>query len=126
MDATWGTIMILAAMLALVVLVLVAFALIESRRNARTIDQFAELATTLKDSMEHQTKLVDKLVTLVVAKDPLAYQAIRAGDSLVRYDDSSSGTAEEIENGGDDGFDEDLSGSYHDDSFVSGAIHRRD
>lgn len=50
-----------------------------------SLSRVAGLAETLQSIMDTQRKQLDKAITLLVSRDPMTYQALRAGDSLASY-----------------------------------------
>ena len=112
--------LILLVVVVLAVLGLSCWFLVEFTHNA------AKSLDTSKEIIQEQARLIDKLVTLNVSGDPMTYQALRAGDSLVGYDNgSSTGVTDEEPSDGEqayfqDGGDGDAGSG---DPFIDGQIN---
>ena len=77
----------------------------------------------VRDMLEKNTLLIDKLVTVVIAKGPMEYSAIRAADSLVSYDgDSSTTTEQEPYDGEETGEYLGAPGNDFGDDFINGTF----
>jgi ABC-type siderophore export system fused ATPase/permease subunit len=118
----WGLVMVIFALcLVLVVVAVVVFVLLIANR-------MTSMMTTARDMVVNQGKLVDKLTTLLMSRDPMTYQALRAGDSLVGYDEATkTDPIEETQDGeepyGPDGPVGDLDAG---DPFIAGSLYGRD
>lgn len=108
--------------------VLVIFVAVITTLGVWMIIRVSKIAVPIQEMIDKQTRLIDKLVTLVVSKGPMEYSSIRAADSFLGYDEdtSSAEPTEGINYGegqfdGDDGWNEEE--PFFDDPVIEGTFN---
>lgn len=114
-----STVVLVVSLLVILVSVVVSL-------GAWLIIRVTSMLTPIQKMLEKQSTLIDKLVTIVVAKGPLEYSTMRAADSLVSYDewDPEPSENEGTDHGEETVFTEERPrGDIFGDPFIDGTIH---